>query len=216
MFNLSVLRASRGWYLLTLAIVAMLSLGAWAMDDLILPRVIPKRWGEVEPGLIYRSGQLNEHLCKATLQEHKIQVVVDLTTPEPDTPYERAEVASCKALRIRRVVYPLGGNGLGDVDRYVAALVATRRAVLADQPVLVHCSSGSRRTGGVVAYYRIFFDGWDGARAVREMQEYDWRANGDGRRHLRFLNEHMAYVGRQLMAEGLIEKLPAPLPVLER
>src|SRR5262245_53661023 len=42
-------------------------------------RFIPKRWGVVEEGKIFRSGQLSAPLVKQVLQNHKIEVVVDLT-----------------------------------------------------------------------------------------------------------------------------------------
>jgi tyrosine-protein phosphatase SIW14 len=38
----------------------------------------------------------------------------------------------------------------------------------ANQPVFVHCRRGADRTGMMVGFYRIAFQGWDGAKAYRE------------------------------------------------
>jgi hypothetical protein len=48
----------------------------WAMvmiwEELLEDRLIPKRWGVVEEGSIYRSGQLHAALVKSTLADHGI------------------------------------------------------------------------------------------------------------------------------------------------
>jgi tyrosine-protein phosphatase SIW14 len=40
----------------------------------------------------------------------------------------------------------------------------------ANQPVFVHCSVGTDRTGVVVAVYRMEVDGWSEAEAMEEME----------------------------------------------
>jgi tyrosine-protein phosphatase SIW14 len=43
------------------------------------------------------------------------------------------------------------------------------------QPVFVHCRRGSDRTGIMVGFYRIVFDGWDGRRAYKEARALGMR-----------------------------------------
>jgi len=58
----------------------------------------------------------------------------------------------------------------GDIRRedVVRALRVLRDA---PGPILVHCWHGSDRTGLVCAMYRIVFQGWDRAEALRELKE---------------------------------------------
>ena len=42
------------------------------------------------------------------------------------------------------------------------------------RPVYFHCRRGCDRTGAMAALYRIEFDGWSNADAVREMQQFGY------------------------------------------
>ena len=59
------------------------------------------------------------------------------------------------------------------------ALAAIARAQDNGRGVLVHCHAGSQRTGGVVACYRMLFEGWSFDRALEEMEHYGWRPDRD-------------------------------------
>jgi protein tyrosine/serine phosphatase len=45
----------------------------------------------------------------------------------------------------------------------------------ANQPVFVHCQRGTDRTGVMVGFYRIAFEGWDGPRAYKEARAIGMR-----------------------------------------
>jgi len=47
----------------------------------------------------------------------------------------------------------------------------------ANQPVYVHCAGGRHRTGVMTAVYRMTHDGWDAARAFKEMKNYKFGAD---------------------------------------
>src|SRR5262249_229181 len=70
-------------------------------------RFIPKRWGVVKEGTIYRCGQLSRHLVKRMLEEHRIQRVVDLTFDNPSDVNHEAELAAIVELGIERRLCPL-------------------------------------------------------------------------------------------------------------
>ena len=40
-----------------------------------------------------------------------------------------------------------------------------------NRPVFIHCKHGADRTGTMVAFYRLVFEGWSKAEALREMRE---------------------------------------------
>lgn len=45
-------------------IIAITGAGIWLWDKVIQDRIIPKRWGVVEEGKIYRSGQFSTSFVK--------------------------------------------------------------------------------------------------------------------------------------------------------
>jgi len=172
----------------------------------------PKNWDVVEEGRIYRSGRIYRGIVEDTLKEHGIRVIVDLAAGEKDDPDEVAETEAARRLGIRKVdLTGLGGHGTGDVDDYVTALHEIVKARDAGEPVLVHCAGGSERTGGVLAVYRMLFDGWDGARTWEEYRSY--RIKPPDRPDLPdFVNETLPEIVDRLRALGVPLEAPDPLP----
>ncbi len=182
-------------------------------DHVIKDRVMPKRFGEVEAGLVYRSGQIHPMLIKDTLVEHQIAKVIDLRYWE-DLPEMIAERDAITELSIESNRFPLNGNGTGNVDHYVAALLSLHRSRLAGEPVLVHCAAGSQRTGGLFAFYQTLVQGMSAQQAVAEMAQYDWDPRKD-QILLDYLNEHIGRVAEELVLAGVISQVPQPLPYFE-
>ncbi len=182
-----------------------------AFEHLIKDRVFPKRFGEVEPGLVFRSGQIHPSLIEETLDTHNIQKVIDLRYWE-ELPEMLAERDAIKHLGIQSDRFPLNGNGTGDISQYVSALVSLHQSQQAAEPVLVHCAAGSQRTGGVFAFYQTLVRGLPAKQAVAEMERYDWDPAKD-QVLLDYLNEHVGYVAEQLVLNNVISEVPSPLPV---
>ena len=176
-------------------------------------RFIPKRWGVVEEGKIYRSGQLSRHLVRQVLETNQIQTVVDLTWDDPNEANHVAELATIADLGIERKLCPLQSDGTGDVHIYAQAVAEVARAARAGKPVLVHCAAGTQRTGGVVAFYRLLVEEKSAAFTFAEMRKYNY----DPRRSpklLQYVNEHIAEVAEDLVREGIIDHIPDPPPLL--
>ena len=176
-------------------------------------RFIPKRWGVVEEGQIYRSGQLSRHLVKEVLQTNHIQTVVDLTFDNPEDANHQAEIAAIAELGIERKLCSLDSDGTGDPHVYSQAVATVAAAAREGKPVLVHCVAGSQRTGGVVALYRLLIQGRPVAAVVDEMARYKY----DPRRSPRlqeYLNAHIGEIAEDLVRDGTIERVPSPLPKL--
>lgn len=176
-------------------------------------RFIPKRWGVVEPGKIYRSGQLSRHLVKETLEKHHIRRVVDLTFDNPDDENHSAELAAIAELGIERKLCPLDSDGTGDVHIYAQAVAAVSEAERQGKPVLVHCYAGAQRTGGVVALYRLLVERKPPAEVLHEMQQYQYDPVRSPKL-LNYLNEHIGDVAADLVRAGVISTVPEPLPKL--
>lgn len=150
---------------------AVVSLGVWYAVEGVIPNIVPKRFGVVEAGAIYRSGELTAAATRRVVSAHGIRTIIDLGAHEPGTIEESRAGAVARSLGVERLRFDLEGDGRGDPDWYVRAL-----RIMADpgaQPVLVHCSAGAQRTGCAVALHRMIREGWTLDRAIEEARRYD-------------------------------------------
>ena len=187
--------------------------GFWLWHDVIEDRVIPKRWGCVEQGAIYRSGMLSSALIKRTLEKNDIEVIISLTGEKPEDPDHIAEVQTARELGIELLRFGLGGDGTGDIENYALAIAAIVKAKAEGKPVQVHCAAGTQRTGGVVACYRLLVKGDAKDDVLREMRSYDWDPK-DNPKLVPYINENMHRLATRLVELGVIQSVPDPLPVL--
>lgn len=194
-------------------VVAIVGGGIWLWEDVLQDRLIPKRWGVVEPGVVYRSGCLDAALVKSMLAKHNIQMIIDLTGEKVGDRDQEAEKAAAAELGIEIRRYPMAGNGTGKLDRYADAIASLTEAYRAKKPVLVHCAAGSQRTGGVVTCFRLLVQQKPVSQAYQEMQQYDWDPV-DNAILPQFLNQNMAEIAALLVERGVIEEVPDPLPVV--
>ncbi|MHC4430109.1 MAG: phosphatase domain-containing protein [Planctomycetota bacterium] len=188
--------------------------GIWLWEE-VEDRFIPKRWGAVIEGGLYRSGQLHPALIERTFVDNGIDLVVSLidveTGSDEDRAFDAVERQTCQNLGIERRVLPLQGDGTGNIDNYALAIAAIDAGLAGGQTMLVHCAAGSQRTGGVVACYRVLVEGWTTAQARAEMERFDWDPKDD-RALTDHLNANMAALTRRLVELGVIDAVPDPLP----
>ncbi len=117
----------------------------------------------VQAGVLYRDGNRGIREFSHAVERGKIKTVVALIDDgelaSARKPEFGAEMAWCAAhgVKVARVVIPLGGWPTGeDVKRFLSVV-----SDKANQPVLVHCAQGVRRTGMMVAAYQRSAMGWD-------------------------------------------------------
>ena len=188
--------------------------GALTSWDLVLKdRLATKHWGVVEQGLIYRSGRLPLDRAQATLANHHIRVLIDLTENKPSNRFQPKERAAAKALGIEYHNFPLIGDGTGDIAHYANAIAVMLQARREGKPVLIHCAAGAQRTGGVVAAYRVLVEQKSPDEARAELKRYGWKPGKD-QVLLNYLNGNMAKLAELLLALQVIDTIPHPLPVL--
>lgn len=188
-------------------IVASVGVAAVAWDRVIEPQVIPKRFGVVVPGQIYRSGKLTPATMRSVVEDHGIRTVVDLGAWVHDARGERLEAQTARVLGVERHVFDLLGDSTGDPNDYVEALRLITDP--SNQPVLVHCGAGTERTGALVFLYRTIVEGVPEAEALAEAR----RAGHDPRRNPRLnqtLERWKAQIARALRDGGRIETQEAP------
>ncbi len=129
----------------------------------------------VEPGVLYRGGQMTVPRLERVVATHGIRTIVCLRG-ETDA-VDKDEEAWAKANHLNFVrMAPL--PWVADANGVIPAEVNARtfQNVMKDpknHPVLVHCFAGVHRTGIMCAIFRIDFQGWTTNEALNEM-----RANG--------------------------------------
>lgn len=148
-----------------MAVGAALGGGAWAWQSAFGP---PKRFGVVETGRIYRSGEITPRQLERVARENGIRTVLSML--DPDDAESVAEREAAERIGLRWLNVPLRGDGsstAADRDRI--------RALLLDEsngPMLVHCAAGANRTGLACGMYRLHAQGWTVERVLSEMRDY--------------------------------------------
>ncbi len=141
-----------------------------------------KRLREVEPGRVYRSGQLTADGLADAVSRYHIRTVLNVQDDFPDPDIERSfwksgtikESDLCRQLGVRYVwiapdlvpVKESPANRPKSIDEFLH--------VLDDEtvyPVLIHCKAGLNRTGCLVAVYRMEYQGWTMQEAFQEMKD---------------------------------------------
>ena len=197
-----------------IAVVALVLGGAiWLWEEVLEYHVVPKRWGTVEEGTFYRSGQLSSTLVKRTLERHGIEVIVDLTHELPDDKYQQAELAAARELGIEHNRFPLRGDGTGDIGNFAKAVAKIVEAREQDKTVLLHCAAGVQRTGAVLAAYRVLVEGKSPEFAMKELRRNKWHPR-DNPALLEHFNAHLGELAALLVEQGVIDEVPEPLPLL--
>jgi tyrosine-protein phosphatase SIW14 len=142
-----------------------------------------KRLREVTPGVLYRSGQLTAPGFLDAVERFGIRTIVNLQeeAPDPDvyqgyfTSETVKESEICRRLGLRYVHIPPDVLRPSEVAERRPAAIDRFLAVMDDPsayPVLLHCRAGLHRTGVLSAVYRMEYQGWTPAQAIRELKDH--------------------------------------------
>ncbi len=146
---------------LGLLIVSMLLLaGATARFERFLFR---NNNGVVEAGRLYRSGQPGRELAQ-TVTEHKIASILNLRGGSWKDWWYTNEATASQRLGVAFYDFPMAADKAPTRDQILQLIDLFDRC---DYPLLVHCKSGSDRTGLAVALYRLMVRGEDPLEAER-------------------------------------------------
>ena len=129
-------------------------------------KVWPKRFAVVEPGWLYRSGQVDAGLIEGLVDDYHIEGILALTWLRPGKPDEAAELRVIRAHNLEFGLIPMPGDGVADYDKLdqAADWIEARRG----HPVIVHCAAGVNRTGAAIVAYRVKHCGWSLHEAIAE------------------------------------------------
>jgi hypothetical protein len=159
----------------------------------------------VEPGVLYRSGQMDTVGLGRVAREFDIRTVVsfrdvrDDKEPDPDLLGEQQFCEAHGIAYVRLTPKPWGPDAAGQVPveenvREFLRVIDERRAAGA---VLIHCMRGVHRTGAYTAIYRMEYNGWSNADAIAEMVDRGYDTLDDDPDILQYL-------------EGYVTRRPRP------
>ncbi len=129
---------------------------------------LPKRFGVVVEGQLYRCGEITPRQLEHVANEHGIRTVLSLLNP--DVPESTAERQAAERIGLRWINVPLPGDGASTPEER-----ARIKAALFDPtatPLLVHCAAGANRTGLAIGMYRMHQQGWSVEQVLEEMRRY--------------------------------------------
>jgi protein tyrosine phosphatase (PTP) superfamily phosphohydrolase (DUF442 family) len=135
---------------------------------------------EIDPSKLYRDGLRNSTEFANACRKGHIRAVISLVSDEEYASARFApaiEAARARQIKTLRVPIPLGGWPTTDDLRQFLALATDP----ANQPAIVHCREGVRRTGMLISAYRISVMGMskDQAKAAIETFGHSRRSIGD-------------------------------------
>jgi protein tyrosine phosphatase (PTP) superfamily phosphohydrolase (DUF442 family) len=128
----------------------------------------------VQEGVLYRDGNRGMAEFAHAVARGKIRTVVplvdDAEVADPRKPEFAQELAWCEqhGVKVVRVPVQLGGWPTSEDVKKFLSVVSDRE----NQPVLVHCAQGVRRTGMMVAAFQQSVLGWDDARCKAAMKTF--------------------------------------------
>ena len=191
-----------------IVIVALSILGYRYWDKSLKDKIIPKRFAAIEEGKLYRSGCIHERLIRGVLKEHNIQLIVSLMGQYP----VEEQVADEMGISLRE--YRLDGDGTGDIEVYANALEDVTKSLNEDKPALIHCVSGTMRSGAFTAFYRMLIKRErDYKKITDEMKKYNWKT--DQLELPDYMNRNMYTLASMLKERGVIDEIPNPLPQIQ-
>jgi len=180
-------------------------------------QTLPKNFGVVTPGLVYRGGMIVDEGQMQNLKNLGIERVISLH-PSPDI------ARLCNRFGIEHIPAFMENGAPEDLGRKI--LGNNVADFLNEKPTYVHCFYGQDRTGGVIARYRTE-NGWPCKQAYREAKAHgfkdmfvdliDWFSEPCGERPIdtdklrRMLGNREPYQNPELTEQEAFD-LPTPAP----
>lgn len=133
------------------ALAPAIGMGAWAVGIQLVGNV-----HVVAPGQLYRSAQLDGEDLTEVIRDYNVRTVVNLRGRNDGLPWYDDEIKVSAAADAAHVDIRMSAKDEPD-DALISELVRVLRD--AQKPILVHCHSGSDRTGLAAALYEFVVEG---------------------------------------------------------
>ncbi len=130
----------------------------------------------VDPGALYRSGQMSPEAFERVVRERGIRTVMSVrdarvSGSEQSDDFER-EYCEATGRKFHRLPIPdweVQGGAIPGEETVRIYLNLLEKPEETPRPILIHCFAGEHRTGAMVAIYRMEYDGWRNDEAIEEM-----------------------------------------------
>jgi len=145
---------------------------------------LPKKFSEVKPGVLYRSGQGQGFKIQNAIDRYHIKTIICLRELKAgsDRSWFDTESRVAEKNNVTLVHWPMDSHKPLPQKYWLDFLKMTQDPNRT--PILVHCAQGKHRTGFFVALYRMGIDGWSFDQVWNEMQQHEF---GNG--HLEIVAE---------------------------
>ncbi len=147
-------------------LLAAFLFAAMAVGVFVLQLAARHNFHVVSAGRIYRSGRMGPDSLARAIHEHGIKSIFNLCGENDSNEWYRAETATVRELGVKHFDFNLSASRELD-DREMEQILATMDS--APKPILIHCKSGSDRTGLVGALYLYGLEGEPASAASREL-----------------------------------------------
>jgi len=185
-------RLKKHWISIVVILSLLVIMGAFIWHQWIKPEFLPRNFGVVQTGAIYRSAQHSPRVLRQLCAEYHIKTIIDLGGAAGFDRKTQAQRDVAADLGIERVEFLLPSDGTGDPEKYVRAL-----QLMTDpqrQPVLVHCGAGAQRTSTAVILYRTVIQGMSVTEAYPE--SFDYKHEPDEWELLAYLADNLPTIRR--------------------
>jgi len=128
-----------------------------------------KRVRVVTEGKVYRCGQLTKAGFTDVIHRYGIHTIINLQDedPDPSLGHNLSESEFCRQMGVSYhwLAPQLVPQGEPDTIEKFLDICDDKNAY----PILLHCRAGLHRTGTMVAFYRIEYEGWTPDEAIQEL-----------------------------------------------
>jgi protein tyrosine/serine phosphatase len=135
---------------LAILLISILSVGIGWANLYLGVLLLGDNFHTVIPGELYRSAQPTAALIAKYQENYAIRTIVNLRGDNTGSDWYDIEIAEARKLGIAHVDFRMSARRMMTTEQFSQIIDVLQKA---DKPVLIHCNSGSDRSGLVAALY---------------------------------------------------------------